>query len=256
MSDSKLRELERRWRDTGDVQDEAAWLKERVRVGDLSREVVELCALCGHEAALLVLPSPSALTRLGTRMWEAVAGKWLSEPLRKVAGHEAAVRAAVAVARLVLPCAEELFPNDPRPSAALRAAESWVRSQSSDHRDAATRARPAASSAVAWDAGSGGGPPAGDARAELVESARREQLAALVACEMCAGATEDARHALDAEGAATVALRFSRGGSYEENRERVRRAIHDEFVPWLLRIDDPVVVASEHWLRDSGASDA
>ncbi len=162
MSDTKLRELERRWRDTGAVQDEAAWLKERVRVGDLSREVVELCALCGHEAALLVLPSPSGLTRLGTRMWEAVAGKWLSEPLRKVAGHEAAVRAAVAVARLVLPCAEELFPNDPRPSGALRAAESWVRSRSSDHREAATRARSAASSAVAWYAGSGGGPPPGD----------------------------------------------------------------------------------------------
>lgn len=89
-----------------------------------------------------------------------------------------------------------------------------------------------------------------------MESAGREQLAALVACEMCAGAIEDARHALDAEGAATVAFRFSRGGSYEENRERVRRAIHDQVVPWLLRIDDPLVVASDHWLRDSGTSDA
>ena len=38
MSDSNLRGLERRWRETGSVDDEAAYLRERVRVGDLTQE--------------------------------------------------------------------------------------------------------------------------------------------------------------------------------------------------------------------------
>lgn len=51
MSDAKLRELERRWKETGSVEDEAAYLLERVRVGDLTRERLELAAYCGHEGA-------------------------------------------------------------------------------------------------------------------------------------------------------------------------------------------------------------
>ena len=42
MSDAKLRELERRWKESGAVEDEAAYLLERVRVGDLTRERLEL----------------------------------------------------------------------------------------------------------------------------------------------------------------------------------------------------------------------
>lgn len=55
MSDAKLRELERRWRETGSVDDEAAYLSERVRTGDLRREHLELAALCGSEAARQVV---------------------------------------------------------------------------------------------------------------------------------------------------------------------------------------------------------
>ncbi|MBX3467141.1 MAG: hypothetical protein KF878_09625 [Planctomycetes bacterium] len=55
MSDGKLRELERRWRKTGSPDDEAAYLLERVRVGDLSRERLELAAYCGHEASTRAL---------------------------------------------------------------------------------------------------------------------------------------------------------------------------------------------------------
>jgi hypothetical protein len=51
MSDQKLRELERRWKETGSTEDEAAYLLERVRVGDLTRERLELAAYCGHEGA-------------------------------------------------------------------------------------------------------------------------------------------------------------------------------------------------------------
>ena len=51
MSDQKLRELERRWKETGSPDDEAAYLLERVRVGNLTQERLELAAYCGHEGA-------------------------------------------------------------------------------------------------------------------------------------------------------------------------------------------------------------
>ncbi len=55
MTDSKLRELERRWKETGSTEDEAAYLLERVRVGDLDQEKLELAAYSGHEGARLAL---------------------------------------------------------------------------------------------------------------------------------------------------------------------------------------------------------
>ena len=83
MSDSKLRELERRWRETGTREDRLALARERVRSGSVleldeyfvladfepdsaagylrSRalpERLELAARCGHQAAILATPGP------------------------------------------------------------------------------------------------------------------------------------------------------------------------------------------------------
>ncbi|MDC3379462.1 hypothetical protein OAX78_04190 [Planctomycetota bacterium] len=55
MSDERLRELERRWKETQAVEDEAAYLLERVRVGDLEQEKLELAAYCGDGAAKAAL---------------------------------------------------------------------------------------------------------------------------------------------------------------------------------------------------------
>ena len=55
MTDSRLQELKRAWKASGSVEDEAAYLRERVRVGDLTQERLELAAYCRHEAALRVL---------------------------------------------------------------------------------------------------------------------------------------------------------------------------------------------------------
>lgn len=52
MSDSRLRELERAWRESGALEDELAWLGERVRIGDLSEEALRLAASLGHPAAI------------------------------------------------------------------------------------------------------------------------------------------------------------------------------------------------------------
>mgnify|MGYP001372804556 CR=1 FL=1 len=63
MSDARLRELERRFLASRDPQDEATWLVERVRVGRLRPERLELAGLCGHTAArtaLLALRGPAA----------------------------------------------------------------------------------------------------------------------------------------------------------------------------------------------------
>lgn len=51
MTDSRLQELKRAWEASGSVEDEAAYLRERVRVGDLTQERLELAAYCGHEGA-------------------------------------------------------------------------------------------------------------------------------------------------------------------------------------------------------------
>lgn len=71
MSDERVRELERRWRESGTVEDEAAYLRERVRVGDLSQERLELAALVGHKAAVDVVGEEQFASRgLGTHSVE------------------------------------------------------------------------------------------------------------------------------------------------------------------------------------------
>jgi len=69
MSDAKLRELERRWKETGAVEDQAAYLLERVRVGDLEREKLELAAYCGHGPAQLALGPGPEIPAYGCRGW-------------------------------------------------------------------------------------------------------------------------------------------------------------------------------------------
>jgi hypothetical protein len=51
VSDDRLRGLERRWRASGALDDEVAWLSGRVRAGDLTRERIQIAALLGHSAA-------------------------------------------------------------------------------------------------------------------------------------------------------------------------------------------------------------
>jgi len=57
VTDSRLQDLERAWRASGAVDDEAAYLRERVRVGELNRQRLELAAWTGHVGALLVCGS-------------------------------------------------------------------------------------------------------------------------------------------------------------------------------------------------------
>jgi hypothetical protein len=51
MSDTKLRELERRWRESGTVEDEAAFLRENLRAGLTDRARLGVAATFGHAPA-------------------------------------------------------------------------------------------------------------------------------------------------------------------------------------------------------------
>lgn len=51
MADPTLRKLERRWRETGAVNDQAAWLRARCRAMTLTVERLRWAAACEHEAA-------------------------------------------------------------------------------------------------------------------------------------------------------------------------------------------------------------
>lgn len=79
MSKERLERLERRYRETGDVEDEGAWLRERVRCGELDEHVIVVAAYFGYpaaEAAAAQLGAgnsdcrpPAGLTREGKQAW-------------------------------------------------------------------------------------------------------------------------------------------------------------------------------------------
>ena len=124
MSDSKLRELERRWKETGSVEDEAAYLLERVRVGDLTRERLELAAYWGHRSARVatcgveIAPDPC---EPGTEPehWEATSAFLVK------AGPEYAVGAGLSAAELALPVWEGISSNR-QPRVEVDAVRVWL----------------------------------------------------------------------------------------------------------------------------------
>ncbi|MCO5170926.1 MAG: hypothetical protein M9894_31745 [Planctomycetes bacterium] len=92
MSDARLREAERRWRESGALADEAAWLRERARAGALTDEALRLAAYVGHAAAAAALASPP-LAPAYVQAWIYGLQPW---------GVEACQRAAIAAARRAL----------------------------------------------------------------------------------------------------------------------------------------------------------
>lgn len=121
VTDSRLRALERRWKETGTVQDEAAYLVERVRVGDLERSKLELAAVCRHEAAVSVCPEVRSVElRQGPAVdWTLLERSeeigWFRE-VQRLGGGDALIR-AVAAAFNVSPWAHA---DTPTPHTLLR----------------------------------------------------------------------------------------------------------------------------------------
>lgn len=129
MSDARLRELERRWQETGAAADEAALLRERLRAGALTWDALALEAYLGHAPAQLALDEPvepvdfgpddpAAPTRVGpaaeaAALWTRGLLAWGRETLAR----------ALLVRALVHP----LDGAPPEWRALLRALEEWCR---------------------------------------------------------------------------------------------------------------------------------
>ncbi len=113
MSDRRLRELERTWREARSPSAEAAYLLERVRMGELTRDGLEWAAFCGREGARWavgapVVPLPGWLASL-----DRLQGR------RRIVAHAACGRV---VYRLLVNNA----PGDRRPLSLLEAVEAWL----------------------------------------------------------------------------------------------------------------------------------
>lgn len=99
MADDDIRELERRFRASGAVDDEQAWLRARVRAGSLSRERVRLAASLGCPAAASALGEPVPPLRCGeVRERIASCADGATNPVHGFA-LEAQVRGLLALAR-------------------------------------------------------------------------------------------------------------------------------------------------------------
>lgn len=103
MSDERLRELERRARETGAADDQAAWLVERLRMARLTRRRLEAAAHCGHEGARLALGTKAPLPE-PTRDW----ARRLAEP----GDRELTVVALTAIGRCLLEHCDGLTTDD------------------------------------------------------------------------------------------------------------------------------------------------
>jgi len=157
MTDHRLRTLERRYQAGEIPQDDPAWLRERLRSGELDRERVELAAYCGSEGALGLWRSwdrsmPNHDTgKIANALYRVrkygVSGCGLPQWLQGLArwGNHVMARAALAAGRVAL---LKLPWLDSRPGAdggsrylsvlrALEAAEAWLECPCEEHREAA-----------------------------------------------------------------------------------------------------------------------
>ncbi|MEZ6188116.1 MAG: hypothetical protein R3F62_24295 [Planctomycetota bacterium] len=110
MSDAVLRALERRWRESGELEDEVRWLQERMRLGLLGEGEVELASALGHSASRACAPRPRCPFR--------------DKALLKVQPKRVSVALALHVAELSFEVWDVLTD---KPTGAVRLARAWLR---------------------------------------------------------------------------------------------------------------------------------
>jgi hypothetical protein len=207
VADERVRELERRFRQSGAIEDEVAWLEARVRAGALARRRLELAAYLGHPAARrLVDPPPEH--RLETErqaeseLWGFQFHHWQRPWL---------ARACVAAVRLLLPLFDE-FRVSAHFRRCIEAVEAWIVCPCEGH---AALVRAASAGLRAPDLAGGEG-------ALLIE-----RTAALV--DLSPADWEDG---VDVPGRVEAL-----GEMYDLD---VDAAIRDDLIPWALDLEDPV----------------
>jgi len=144
VSDADLRELERRFRETGCVEDEAAWLRARAQAGELEKSRLELAAYCHHEAAVTALGLEALGEQRGFRRWANGLSAWGLEAYNRVQiaaayaalvvweGGPSTLRAAACLADM----REDVLRGSPRQ--AVGAVEAWLHCPCPKHKEAAS----------------------------------------------------------------------------------------------------------------------
>lgn len=230
MSDADLRELERRFRASGSVDDEAAWLRARVRTGVLEIRNLELAANCGHEAAQIAalregLSPGQERLNYGTAL--AYSRAW-AKPV-EAHGHEARLRSILALAHAALAVFERCHADDRRPRGLLEQVEAAFLSPDTER----TRAVVARCDAL-------GGVVPGDEVGQGV-SARRARAAQAAWREVIGtgyyvgGKTDGPQMVAIAIDCAKTAFGGGRKGLIQATK-----TVRAELVPWLLGYSDPV----------------
>jgi hypothetical protein len=148
VTDTTLRELERRFRASGSVEDEAAWLRARVRAGELEQDELDLAAYLLNEAARLAVGeeawlelTSSAKTRGNYGRSKSVGDDieiWIQA--LEYWDPELSIRAAIAVGADLLPRVRGMerpgFLSPPGAlevcQRALEASEDWLVAQTED----------------------------------------------------------------------------------------------------------------------------
>lgn len=142
MTDEHLRELERRFRATGSVEDEAAWLHAQVQSGALEQKRLELAAHSAHEGAARA--GGVSVSRCSDLHRNVEIKDW-SRRLVELGDREAAVRALLGVCWRLH---SEITEADLHPNAAelvghaltsLQAIESWLLDHNARTRKQAAR---------------------------------------------------------------------------------------------------------------------
>lgn len=123
MSDDRLREIERRWKETGAVEDEAAWLLERLRVGAITGIDLELAAILGHHASARALADRPMSAQARLLIERATGADWRTRSAARshawqltlerldARGSECHARVYTALARLALEKCQGLQPD-------------------------------------------------------------------------------------------------------------------------------------------------
>tara|TARA_R110002072_G_scaffold59265_5_gene151001 strand:- start:639 stop:1361 length:723 start_codon:yes stop_codon:yes gene_type:complete len=115
VSDNHLRELEATWRASASVEDEAAYLVERVRVGELKQSRLELTASLGFPSALLAVPSVPVATD-SQALLELIAQR----------GDPVLIRGLLGLGYAALPTWKEEQPQSEEPEALFALTEAWL----------------------------------------------------------------------------------------------------------------------------------
>jgi hypothetical protein len=110
VGDRDLRALERRFRETGTVSDEAAWLRGRLRAGELTRQQLELAGWLSHPAAVAWIPGATIEDQLASHGTDHVTRTPLWTTLRQF-GDVVLARVNLGLARAELPGFKEAYPD-------------------------------------------------------------------------------------------------------------------------------------------------